>query len=525
MKGNEVIAHAAIRYGCDGYFGYPITPQSEVMETLMEEKPWETTGMVVLQAESEVSSINMVYGGASTGKRVMTSSSSPGVSLMSEGLSYLAGAELPCVVVNCQRGGPGLGTIQPSQGDYFQACKGGAHGDFHLIVLAPNSVQEMHDFVGLAFDLAFKYRNPAMILADGAIGQMMEKVVLAPQRPRKTDAEIAEECKDWATCGKGARKDRNIITSLELKSEVMEKINQRLQAKYKAMEEVMTSSSSPGVSLMSEGLSYLAGAELPCVVVNCQRGGPGLGTIQPSQGDYFQACKGGAHGDFHLIVLAPNSVQEMHDFVGLAFDLAFKYRNPAMILADGAIGQMMEKVVLAPQRPRKTDAEIAEECKDWATCGKGARKDRNIITSLELKSEVMEKINQRLQAKYKAMEENEVRYEAIDCDDADYVIVAFGSSARICSATVEMARAEGIKVGLLRPITLYPFPTKAIADLAKRGVKGFLSAELNAGQMVQDVKLAVNGAAPVEHYGRQGGMMFSPDEVLVALKEKLINKK
>ena len=205
--------------------------------------------------------------------------------------------------------------------------------------------------------------------------------------------------------------------------------------------------------------------------------------------------------------------------------MAFKYRNPAMILADGAIGQMMEKVVLAPQRPRKTDAEIAEECKDWATCGKGARKDRNIITSLELKSEVMEKINQRLQAKYKAMEENEVRYEAIDCDDADYVIVAFGSSARICSATVEMARAEGIKVGLLRPITLYPFPTKAIADLAKRGVKGFLSAELNAGQMVQDVKLAVNGAAPVEHYGRQGGMMFSPDEVLVALKEKLINKK
>ena len=144
-------------------------------------------------------------------------------------MSYLAGAELPCVVVNCQRGGPGLGTIQPSQGDYFQACKGGAHGDFHLIVLAPNSVQEMHDFVGLAFDLAFKYRNPAMILADGAIGQMMEKVVLAPQRPRKTDAEIAEECKDWATCGKGARKDRNIITSLELKSEVMEKINQRLQ--------------------------------------------------------------------------------------------------------------------------------------------------------------------------------------------------------------------------------------------------------------------------------------------------------
>ena len=198
MKGNEVIAHAAIRYGCDGYFGYPITPQSEVMETLMELKPWETTGMVVLQAESEISSINMVYGGASTGKRVMTSSSSPGVSLMSEGLSYLAGAELPCLIINCQRGGPGLGTIQPSQGDYFQACKGGGHGDFHLIVLAPNSVQEMHDHVAVAFDLAFKYRNPALILADGAIGQMMEKVVLAPQRPRKTDEEIAAEAAAFA---------------------------------------------------------------------------------------------------------------------------------------------------------------------------------------------------------------------------------------------------------------------------------------------------------------------------------------
>ena len=172
-----------------------------------------------------------------------------------------------------------------------------------------------------------------------------------------------------------------------------------------------------------------------------------------------------------------------------------------------------------------TNEEIAEECKEWAACGKGNRKERNIITSLELQSEVMEKINQRLQAKYKALEENEVRYEAINCDDADYVIVAFGSSARICSATVELARAEGLKVGLLRPITLYPFPSKVIADLAKRGVKGFLSAELNAGQMVEDVRLAVNGAAPVEHYGRQGGMLFAPDEVLVALKEKLINKK
>ncbi|MDE6865206.1 MAG: 3-methyl-2-oxobutanoate dehydrogenase subunit VorB [Alistipes sp.] len=356
MKGNEVIAHAAIRYGCDGYFGYPITPQSEVMETLMELKPWETTGMVVLQAESEVSSINMLYGGAATGKRVMTSSSSP------------------------------------------------------------------------------------------------------------------------------------------------------------------------GISLMSEGISYLAGAELPCLIINCQRGGPGLGTIQPSQGDYFQATKGGGHGDYHLIVLAPNSVQEMHDHVAEAFDLAFKYRNPAMILADGAIVQMMEKVVLSPQRPRKTDAETRAEARAWAAYGKTSDRERNIVTSLELQSEKMEVINQRLQTKYRELEENEVRYEAIECDDAEYVIVAFGSSARICSATVEMARAEGLKVGLLRPITLYPFPKKQLAELAARGVKGFLSAELNAGQMVEDVRLAVNGKAPVEHYGRQGGMLFNPDEVLAALKEKLINK-
>lgn len=354
MKGNEVIAHAAVRCGCDGYFGYPITPQSEVMETLMDLKPWETTGMVVLQAESELASINMIYGGAATGKRVMTSSSSPGISLMSEGISYIAACELPCLIVNCQRGGPGLGTIQPSQGDYFQACKGGAHGDFHLIVLAPASVQEMHDFVDLGFELAFKYRNPAMILADGAIGQMMEKVVLAPQKPRRTDAEIEAECSSWAACGKGTRRERNICTSLELQSEKMEKINQRLQAKYAAIEAA------------------------------------------------------------------------------------------------------------------------------------------------------------------------EARCEEIMCDDAEYVIVAFGSSARICSATVEAAREQGIKVGLLRPITLYPFPTKAVAALAARGLKGFLSVELNAGQMVEDVRLAVEGKAPVGHYGRQGGMMFTPDEVLEALKEKFI---
>ena len=354
MKGNEVIAHAAVRCGCDGYFGYPITPQSEVMETLMELRPWETTGMVVLQAESEVSSINMVYGGAATGKKIMTSSSSPGVSLMSEGLSYLAACELPCLVVNCQRGGPGLGTIQPSQGDYFQACKGGGHGDYHMIVLAPASVQEMYDFVSLAFDLAFKHRNPAMILADGAIGQMMEKVVLSEQQPRLTDEEIAERCGDWATCGKGKRKKYNICTSLFMNSEELEEVNLRLQAKY-----------------------------------------------------------------------------------------------------------------------RRIEAE-------------------------------------------------EARWEAIMCDDADYVVVAYGSSARISSAVVELAREQGIKVGILRPITLYPFPVKPIADLAARGVKGFLVAELNAGQMVEDVRLAVDGKTPVVHYGRMGGMLFTPEELLQVLKDKLI---
>ena len=214
----------------------------------------------------------------------------------------------------------------------------------------------------------------------------------------------------------------------------------------------------------------------------------------------------------------------MADFVGLGFDLAFKYNNPAIILADGIIGQMMEKVVMPPYHTRRTEEEIITQC-PWAVQGKKGGRKGNVITSLELDPAKMEENNIRFQAKYRKIEENEVRYEAINCDDADYVIVAFGSSARICSATVELARAEGLKVGLLRPITLYPFPSKVIADLAKRGVKGFLSAELNAGQMVEDVRLAVNGAAPVEHYGRQGGMLFAPDEVLVALKEKLINKK
>ncbi len=352
MKGNEAIAHAAIRCGADGYFGYPITPQSEVMETLMDLKPWETTGMVVLQAESEVAAINMVYGGAGCGKKVMTSSSSPGMSLKQEGISYIACAELPCLIVNVMRGGPGLGTIQPSQADYFQSVKGGGHGDYRLIVLAPSTVQEMADFVGLGFDLAFKYQNPAMILADGIVGQMMEKVVLPPFKPRRTEEEVRQEC-------------------------------------------------------------------------------------------------------------------------------------------------------------------------PWGTTGKLPNRKRNIITSLALEAEVMENINLKLQAKYLEIEKNEVRFEAHHCEDADYVLVAFGSIARICEKAMEMAREEGYKVGVLRPITLFPFPTNPIKELSQK-VKGFLTVEMSAGQMVEDVRLTVNGAVPVEFYGRMGGIVPSAEEILAALKEKLI---
>lgn len=352
MKGNEAIAHAAIRYGADGYFGYPITPQSEILETLMAEMPWQTTGMVVLQAESEVAAINMIYGGAASGKKVITSSSSPGVSLKQEGISYIAGAELPCLIVNVMRGGPGLGTIQPSQADYFQTVKGGGHGDYRLITLAPSSVQEMADFVGLGFELAFKYNNPAIILADGIIGQMMEKVVLPPFQPRRTEEELVAQC-PWAAQGR----------------------------------------------------------------------------------------KGG-------------------------------------------------------RRP-------------------------NVVTSLELDPARMEENNLRFQAKYRRIEENEVRYEEFECADADYLLVAFGSSARICQKVVENARAEGIRLGLLRPITLWPFPKEVISRYADR-VKGMLSVELNAGQMVEDIRLAVNGRVKVEHFGRLGGIVFTPDEVLDALKTKVI---
>ena len=283
-----------------------------------------------------------------------------------------------------------------------------------------------------------------------------------------------------------------------------------------AGKKVFTSSSSPGVALMQEGIAYMAGAEIPGVVVNVQRGGPGLGTIQPSQSDYYQATRGGGNGDYNVIVLAPSSVQEMADFVPLAFDLAFKYRTPAMILSDGVIGQMMEKVVLPPYTPRRTEEQIKKEC-PWATLGRTKDRNPNILTSLELKSEVMEQRNLHLQQKYKDIKENEVRFETSMCDDADYIIIAFGSAARISEKAIELARKEGIKVGLLRPITLWPFPSDAICKVAE-GKKGVLSVEINAGQMVDDIRLAVNGKVPVHHFGRLGGIVPEPDEIVNALK-------
>ena len=265
----------------------------------------------------------------------------------------------------------------------------------------------------------------------------------------------------------------------------------------------------------------MAGAEIPGVIVNVQRGGPGLGTIQPSQSDYFQATRGGGNGDYNVIVLAPASVQEMADFVDLAFTLAFKYRNPAMILSDGVIGQMMEKVVLPPVKPRRTEEEIAKEC-PWATIGRPKNRPVNIMTSLELKPEVMEERNIALQEKYRKIRETEVRYETEQMDDADYVIVAFGSAARIAEKSIESAREQGIKVGLFRPITLWPFPEKEIHELAKTK-KGILVVEINAGQMVQDVRLAVNGQTPVEHFGRLGGIVPEPEEIVEALKQLIVN--
>ncbi len=343
MKGNEALAEAAIRTGCDAYFGYPITPQSEVLEYLSKEAH-NRTGMVVLQAESEIASINMIYGAAGTGKKVMTSSSSPGISLMQEGISYIACAELPCLLVNVVRAGPGLGTIQPSQSDYFQAVKGGGHGDYKLIVLAPSTVQEMVDHVRLGFELAFKWRNPVMILTDGALGQMMEKVELFPHIPR------------------------------------------------------------------------------------------------------------------------------------------------------------------------------TNEIYDWATIGKSKTRERNIITSLNIQPEKMQEVNLHLQKKYKEIEKEEIRYEMVNCEDADVVLVAFGLVARICKKAADLAKEKGINVGVFRPITVFPYPYEELNRLADK-TKLFLTVEMNAGQMLEDVKLAINGKAQVEFIGRMGGIIPTPEEILNKIEE------
>lgn len=339
MKGNEAIAEAAIIAGCRHYFGYPITPQTEVAAYMAKKMP--KIGGCFLQAESEIAAINMVYGVSSTGKRVMTSSSSPGISLKGEGLSYLAGSDLPALVVNVQRGGPGLGGIQPSQSDYFQATRGGGHGDFHMIVLAPASVQEMAELTVKGFDLADKYRMTSMILADGTMGQMMEPV-------------------------------------------------------------------------------------------------------------------------------------------SLDFDIKPETEKP------------------------------------WATTGTKMEREHNIVNSLSLVPEELEMLNLNRYERYKIVEENETMYEEYMVDDADIVIAAFGIAARVSKNAVNEARKQGIKVGLIRPITLWPFP-KTPFEKAAETAKAFISVELSMGQMIEDVKLATNCKRPVTLCNRVGGMIPSPEQVLKAI--------
>ncbi len=341
MKGNEAIAEAAIRAGCMHYFGYPITPQTELAAYMAKRMP--KIGGTFLQAESEIAAINMVYGVASTGKRVMTSSSSPGVSLKQEGISYIAGADLPALIVNVQRGGPGLGGIQPSQSDYFQATKGGGHGDYHLIVLTPASVQEMADLTGLAFELADKYRMPAMLLADGTMGQMMEPVELPETAP-----------------------------------------------------------------------------------------------------------------------------------------------------------EMIEK--------------------PWAVTGTQMKREHNIINSLYLVPEKLEVTNNERFERYKKVEENEARLEEFMMDDAEVCVVAFGIAARVSRNAVVEARKQGIKAGMIRPITVWPFPKKPVAEAAKK-VKAFVSVELSMGQMIEDIKLATECSKPVDLCYRVGGMIPSPEQVLDSIKK------
>ena len=341
MKGNEAIAEAAIRAGCRHYFGYPITPQTEVAAYMAKRMP--KIGGTFLQAESEISAINMVYGVSSAGLRVMTSSSSPGVSLKQEGISYLAGSDLPALIVNVQRGGPGLGGIQPSQSDYFQATKGGGHGDYHLIVLAPASVQGMADLTVKAFDLADKYRMPAMLLADGTMGQMMEPV------------ELPEDC---------------------------------------------------------------------------------VHTVE----------------------------------------------------------------------------------KPWALTGTQGKREHNIINSLYLVPEQLEQKNLERYEKYKTVEQNEVICEEYMLDDADVCVVAFGIAARVSKNAITAARAKGIKAGLIRPVTLWPFPSEIIKKTAEK-VKGFISVELSMGQMIEDVKLAEECKKPVTLCSRVGGMIPTPEQVLKAIED------
>ncbi|UCG94887.1 MAG: 3-methyl-2-oxobutanoate dehydrogenase subunit VorB [Candidatus Aerophobus sp.] len=342
LSGNEALAEGALKAGCRCYFGYPITPQSEVPAYMV--RRMKEVGGVFLQAESEIAAINMVYGAAATGARAMTSSSGPGISLKQEGLSYLAGAELPAVIVNVMRGGPGLGNIAPSQSDYFQATRGGGHGDYHLIVLAPNSVQEMLDLAYLAFELADKYRNPVMILADAILGQMMEGV------------EFKEE-------NKGVKK------------------------------------------------------------------------------------------------------------------------------------------------------------KDWIIGGDKGRKP-NIIRSLFLEEGVLEEHNKKLQEKYARIRRLEVKYESMQTDDAELLLVSYGSMARLASEVVTRLRKKGIKAGLLRPITLWPFPYSPLRKLTDR-VRFFFVVEMSEGQMLEDVKLAVEGAVPVYFYGRLGGGVPTPLEVMKRIEEKV----
>ena len=341
MKGNEAIAEAAIRAGCRHYFGYPITPQTEIAAYMAKKMP--KIGGVFLQAESEIASINMVYGAAAAGVRVMTSSSSPGISLKAEGLSYIAGSDIPALVVNVQRGGPGLGGIQPSQSDYFQATKGGGHGDYRMIVLAPASVQEMASLTIKGFDLADKYLMTSMILADGTIGQMMEPISFE-------DAEIKQYEKPWALTG-----------------------------------------------------------------TNCQR-------------------------------------------------------------------------------------------------------KHNIVNSLYLKPDELEVKNLERYERYKLVEENEAMWEEYMMEDAEYCVVAFGIASRVAKNAVVAARAEGIKVGLIRPITLWPFPKDAMLKAADK-VKHFVCVELNMGQMIEDVKLYTQCKRPVSLCSRCGGMIPSPDEVLEAIRK------